>query len=93
MVDKIVKMKKTLNKLMPKCVARRPMIETEIYLKYGFAVMEHETHRCPKCGNILNAGPNYYPRYCSQCGQKVDFMGIKWKEDRELRFEERSLRL
>jgi len=32
----------------------------------------------------MNAGPNYQPRYCDQCGQRVSFNGVIWKEDRHL---------
>ena len=67
-------------------MARKPIPRTGTYLKYGNVVTEHEWHCCPRCGHTLNAGPGYQPRYCSQCGQKISFSGIAWKEDRELGF-------
>jgi len=70
--------------LVLKNTARKPVSETETYLKYGFVVTEHEKHLCPRCKNVLNAGPDYHPNYCSQCGQKINFNDIEWKADREL---------
>lgn len=74
---------------MPKCIARRPVPRTETYLKYGFAITECELYYCPRCGDGLNAGPNYQPRYCGKCGQKVNFNGTEWKEEKNLGFAER----
>lgn len=67
-------------------VARRPIEKTETYLKYGFVITEHKFHYCPKCGSVLNAGPNYIPNYCGRCGQKINFSGVVWTKDRELGF-------
>ncbi len=71
---------------MLKNIARKPIPRTETYLKYGFVITEHEYHHCPRCNHILNAGHNYQPKYCGQCGQKLNFSGVKWKEDKELGF-------
>ena len=68
-------------------VARKPIPQTKTYLKFGF-IVENESHLCPRCKSILNAGPNYQPKYCDQCGQKIDFSSIEWKEDKELEYEE-----
>lgn len=73
-----------------KNIARKPIPEMETYLKYGFVITEHEKHLCPRCKGILNAGPNYQPRYCGKCGQKISFSGIKWKEDKEFGYTERK---
>ena len=62
----------------------------ETYLKYGFIIMEREKYLCPRCKSILNAGPNYQPKYCDRCGQKINFAGISWKEDKELGFAKRG---
>ena len=35
---------------------------------------------CPRCGEVLNAGPDYQPNYCERCGQRISFEGVKWKE-------------
>lgn len=75
---------------IPKSMASRPTARTETYLKYGFVITECEKYLCPRCGSILNAGPNYQPRYCDQCGQKVSFKEAEWKKERELGFAERS---
>lgn len=72
-------------------IARKPITNTDTYLKYGIVIVEHEQYLCPRCKSILNAGPNYQPKYCDQCGQKISFEGIRWKKDRELGFAERRL--
>lgn len=72
-----------------KNIARKPIPEMETYLKYGFVITEHEKHLCPRCKSVLNAGPDYQPNYCSQCGQKVSFSGIMWKKDKELGYADR----
>lgn len=65
-------------------IARKPVPMMETYLKYGFVITEHQCYCCPRCGKPLNAGPQFQPKYCSECGQHVDFKGVKWKKDREL---------
>lgn len=59
----------------------RPIERIQTYLKYGFVMMEHQYMDCPRCGHVLNAGPNYQPKYCDQCGQRVTFDGVEWKTD------------
>lgn len=71
---------------MFKRIAMKPFKRTETYLKYGFVITEHERYYCPRCRKILNAGPQYQPKYCSECGQKVTFKKVEWKKDRELGF-------
>lgn len=66
--------------------ARMPITRKSIYLKFGSVITEHESHYCPRCNHILNAGPDYQPKHCDQCGQKISFIGITWKEDKELGF-------
>ena len=73
-----------------KGISRKPVVRTETYLKYGFVITECEKYLCPRCGSILNAGPNYQPRYCEQCGQKVSFKETDWKEEMELGFARRK---
>lgn len=68
---------------------RKPILEKQTYLKYGFVIMEHDVCLCPRCGDILNAGPGYQPKYCSECGQKINFTGVQWKKDKQLGFAER----
>lgn len=64
--------------------ARKPIAREITYMKFGFVITEHENHYCPRCSHVLNAGPNYQPKYCDQCGQRVSFNGVIWKEDRHL---------
>lgn len=73
--------------MMRKNRAIRPKEKPVRYLKYGFVVTEFMAYHCPKCSHILNAGPNYQPRYCDQCGQKVTFKDTKWIPDKDLGFE------
>lgn len=61
-----------------------PTTKVDTYLKYGFVLTEHEFHSCPRCGSVLNAGPNYQPKVCEQCGQRITFKGIVWKEDKTI---------
>lgn len=68
---------------------KKPILKKSEYLKYDFVIMEREDCLCPKCGNILNAGPGYQPKYCSECGQKINFTGVQWKKDKQLGFAER----
>lgn len=71
-------------KMIFKEIARKPEREVSNYLKYGFVVMECVRYSCPRCSSVLNAGPNYQPRYCDKCGQKVSFKGIEWEPEKEL---------
>jgi len=77
-------------RMLKKRRSRKPVARTETYLKYGFVITEHEYQYCPKCKHVLNAGSNYQPKYCDQCGQKLNFSGIKWKEDKQMGFAKRG---
>ena len=66
--------------------AMKPVEKIKKYLKYGFVMVEHQYMDCPRCNATLNAGPCYQPKYCDQCGQRLDFSEIEWKEDKELGF-------
>lgn len=76
--------------LLPKWIARKPVAGTMQYLKFGFVITESYCYICPRCKRILNAGPNYQPGYCDQCGQKINFSSAEWRKDRELGYAERS---
>lgn len=76
--------------MLPKWIARKPVAKKMKYLKFGFVLTEHHCYSCPRCRETLNAGPNYQPRYCDQCGQKINFSDAEWKEDRQLGYAERS---
>lgn len=73
--------------IMPKWIGVKPVSKVETYLKYGF-MMETEHHYCSRCKCVLNAGPNYQPKYCPECGQKVKFDNIEWKKEKELGYKE-----
>lgn len=74
-----------------KFIARKPVVKTRVYKRYSLVCVEYKPCYCPRCQNILNAGPNYQPKYCSECGQKIDFSEVKWEEERILEHAERSL--
>lgn len=75
---------------MLRIIARKPIQRMNTYLKFGFVIMEHEEHLCPRCKSVLNAGPDYQPKYCDQCGQKISFKGTVWKEEKHLGYKERG---
>lgn len=89
MADKAKHKIRNLLRKFNKGNARKPIARKITYLKFGFVITEHENQYCPRCNHILNAGPNYQPKYCDQCGQKLNFSMVKWKEDKELGFSER----
>lgn len=74
-----------------KFIARKPVVRTEVYRKYGFTYVEHKPCYCPRCNHVLNAGPNFQPKYCSECGQKIDFSEVKWEEEKILEHAGRRL--
>jgi len=76
--------------MIKKRKARKPIVRKITYLKFGFVITEHENHCCPRCNHVLNAGPNYQPKYCDQCGQKLTFSKIRWKEDVQLGYMKRG---
>lgn len=76
--------------MLPKWVGAKPVPRVENYLKFGFIITEHEYYACPRCKNVLNPGSNYQPKYCDQCGQKLSFSGIRWKEDVQLGYAKRG---
>lgn len=76
--------------LKPKFMAMKPISRSGTYRKYGYALTLYHYCSCPRCEKILNAGPNYRPRYCSECGQKLDFSDTVWQEEKYLGCSERS---
>ena len=65
---------------MSKETAIEPKMQFEEYNNMGLAIMRKEFAYCPRCSHILNAGPNYQPKLCNECGQRIDFSAIKWGE-------------
>lgn len=47
------------------------MIREEVYLKFGFSPTFITKVTCNKCGHIINAGPNYKPKFCDMCGATI----------------------
>ena len=74
---------------MNKQIAMRPITEKRTYLKYGFVLVRCQACLCPACFKTLNAGSNYQPEYCDQCGQHLTFDDIEWEQDEELGIAER----
>ena len=73
-----------------KFIARKPVVRREVYRKYGFTYVEHKPCYCPRCNHVLNAGPIFLPKFCSECGLKFDFSGVIWVEGKVLGYAERS---
>lgn len=72
------------NLMIPKFVARKPIIRRNTYKKFGFVVTLRQYCYCPRCNQVLNAGPDYQPKYCGQCGQHVDFSDVVLEREIEL---------
>ena len=76
--------------MIPKFVARSPVIKNGTYKKFGFVVTLSQYCYCPRCNHILNAGLDYQPKYCDRCGQRVDCSNVSWKEDVTLGYERKE---
>lgn len=63
---------------------RKPIMQKQVYSKYGLIKTERIACYCPECGEMLNAGPNFQPKYCFQCGQRIDFNEIEWEKEKIL---------
>jgi hypothetical protein len=70
----------------------KPIAETYEYLKFGFVKTKSQRFRCPACGDILNAGPNYQPKFCGECGQKVDFEGVVYADEEFIGYDDDAFR-
>lgn len=58
------------------------MIKDDIFLQMGFVPTLTTQVRCDNCNSILNAGPNYQPKFCPECGAKVpDLSKVEWKNE------------
>lgn len=59
------------------------MVKNTVYLKYGYAPTHHTSVYCDHCNAIVNAGPNYKPRYCAMCGTKIEdnLDTVEWKDE------------
>lgn len=56
------------------------MIKQDVYLKNRRIPMITTRVICDKCSHIINAGPNYIPKFCDMCGAPIsdDLSKIKW---------------
>jgi hypothetical protein len=66
---------------------KAPIETKQTYFKFGFVITEQQCFQCPKCKKVLNAGPNYQPKYCAECGEKVSFDGIKYWPEKTLGYD------
>ena len=59
------------------------MIEYEVYLKYGYSPTICTKVICNNCRHIINAGPNYKPKFCDMCDTSIvdNLDDIEWKEE------------
>lgn len=62
----------------------KPTEYTAEYKKFGLVMIRIHGHKCGECGAILNAGPNWQPKCCEECGTKVDWSDVVWIPDEEL---------
>lgn len=62
----------------------KPIIAKRDYMKYGFVPTRFQTFICPVCNDTINAGPDYQPKFCAECGVKLDFSGVVFEEEEEM---------
>ena len=66
-------------------VMAEPIMKEVDYIQFGFVKMRNLQAFCPRCNTGLNAGWNWQPKYCSECGQHIDFSSVEWwKEEKKL---------
>ena len=60
------------------------MIKENIYLSNYLYPMMSTLVLCDNCKHIINAGPNYKPKYCDMCGSliKDNLDKIDWKYEK-----------
>ncbi len=68
--------------------ANAPVIKYTEYLKFGFVKTRFQDFYCPHCGKQLNAGWNYQPKFCAECGQLLDFSEVTYEEEEFLGYSE-----
>ena len=68
----------------------KPVAESFEYLKFGFVKTKAVRYRCPACNDILCAGPNYQPKFCGECGQKLDFDGVVYADEEFLGYDDEA---
>lgn len=59
----------------------QPKMTREEYLKYGFVRTITTMAYCPTCNAAINAGSRYMPKFCSDCGQALDWSNAEWIPD------------
>lgn len=71
-------------------VPQSPITRFKRYRKFGFVLTEVQVAYCPGCKTQLNAGPNYVPERCSNCGQLIDWDNYSWREEEFIRYIEKD---
>ena len=67
-------------------VPQSPITRFKRYRKFGFVLTEVQMAYCPSCRKQLNAGPNYVPERCSNCGQLIDWGNYSWREEEFIKY-------
>ena len=67
-------------------VPQSPITRFKRYRKFGFVLTEVQMAYCPSCKTQLNAGPNYVPERCSNCGQLIDWGNYSWREEEFIKY-------
>lgn len=65
---------------------KEPLTRFKKYRKYGFALTQAQYAYCPSCEAMLNAGPNYMPKRCEECGQLIDWTDYQWTPDKFIKY-------
>lgn len=65
-------------------VSHKPMVEFYNYKKFGFKYYRHQNFICPNCGEVLNAGPEYQPKFAPCCGVELDWSGVEFVPDKAI---------
>ena len=73
--------------MRPEMNMMQPVPETYEYRTFGFVITRAVRHRCPACNAVLSAGPDYQPKFCGGCGQRVDFTGVTFPEEETLGYD------
>lgn len=63
-----------------------PLTRFKKHAKYGFALTEAQVAYCPACKHELNAGPDYMPKRCEECGQLLDWNDYSWSEPKFIKY-------
>lgn len=65
-------------KALKKQIPKKPIIYNQLCRnRYGeqFLLDDYEANKCPICNNDIISGITYRAKYCSNCGQAIDWSG------------------